>query len=201
MSRSRWGRPPNPRPSRSVTRFSVVVVVAALAAGLACGCRNDPVPQAIIDGLPPDSSPNGPLHRPGQPCLACHDNYGGATEFAVAGTLFALDSTGTKLVPAPNITVNVLDSSPNGGSSLHACTNSVGNFYILSSNWTDITFPLSPTAAGLSMQSLVGRDGSCATCHKLPGPTSINAVTGAGHASAGVILVDPTKTDPTCGGG
>ncbi len=192
--RSRWGRPPNPRPGRTC-----FLVAAAL---LACGCRNDPVPQAIIDGLPPDSSPNGPLHRAGQPCLACHDKYGGATEFAVGGTVYALDSTGKKLVgvPAPNVRVNVLDSSPNGGASLHACSNAAGNFFILASNWTDITFPLTPSAGGLTMQSLIGRDGSCATCHKLPDAQSLDPVAGAGHDSAGVILVDPSKTDPTCAG-
>jgi hypothetical protein len=177
-----------------------MALLAIVAALLASGCRNDPVPQAVIDSLPPDTSPNGPTHRAGQPCLACHDKYGGATEFAVAGTLFALDSTGTTIVPAPGLTVNVLDSSPNGGSSLHACSNSVGNFFILASNWSDITFPLSPTAGGVPMQSLIGRDGSCATCHTLPDANSLNPITGAGHASAGVIIVDPTKTDPTCAG-
>jgi hypothetical protein len=184
--------------------LALAVAPALALAALSTGCRNDPVPQAIIDALPADSTPNGPLHRPGQPCLACHDAYGGATQFAVAGTIFALDATGKKVLAAPNIRVTVLDSSNGGGSAigntLHACTNASGNFYVLASDATGITFPLSPTAAGLPMVSLIGRDGSCATCHKLPDATSLDAITGAGHDSAGVILVDPSKTDPSCGG-
>jgi hypothetical protein len=171
----------------------------ALAAAALAGCRNDPVPQAIIDSLPPDSTPDGPLHRAGQPCLVCHDKYGGATEFAVAGTVYALDATMKQVVPAPNIKVTIVDS--NSGNSRNACTNAAGNFFVTAAKWPDITFPLTPTAGGLTMQSLVGRDGSCASCHKLPDATSLDPVTGAGHDSPGVIVVDPTKTDPTCAGG
>jgi hypothetical protein len=179
--------------------------LALLLSSLSTGCRNDPVPQAIIDGLPADSSPNGPLHRPGQPCLACHDKYGGATEFAVAGTVYALASSGKAVLPAPNIRVTVLDSSNAGGNgtgnSLHVCTNTSGNFYILASDFAGITYPLSPTAGGMPMQSLIGRDGSCATCHKLPDASSLDVITGAAHDSAGVILVNAANTDPSCGGG
>ena len=170
------------------------------SAAVATGCRNDPVPQAIIDGLPADSSPNGPQHCAGQPCLACHDKYGGATEFAVAGTVYSLDATMKNLVPAINIKVTVVDS--NSGDSRKACTNAAGNFYITADNWTGITYPLTPTAGGQTMVSLIGRDGSCATCHRLPDAStvggSLNPVTGAARDSAGVILVDPTKTDPSC---
>jgi hypothetical protein len=162
------------------------------------GCRTDPAAQSIIDSLPPDSTPNGPLHRAGQPCLACHDKYGGATELALAGTVYALDATQTKIAPVPNIRINIVDS--NNANSRKTCTNAAGNFFITAESWPDITYPLTPTAGGVPMVSLVGRDGSCATCHKLPSSTSIDPVTGSGHDSAGVILVDPTKTDPTCTG-
>jgi hypothetical protein len=183
--------------------LSLLIACAALGA---VACKNDPAAQSIIDSLPPDSSPNGPFHRAGQPCLACHDNYGGATPFAVAGTVYSVDPTINKLIPAANIRIDVLDSSNSAsggmGNSLHACSNKAGNFYILASNWMDITFPLSPSAGGVSMQSLVGRDGSCASCHKLPDPGGTdpggNPVTGADHDSAGVILVNPANTDPTC---
>jgi hypothetical protein len=110
--------------------------------------------------------------------------------------------------------VVVQDSSGTNGApgvTRTACSNSAGNFYILASDWTEPlpVFPLTPrvnvtaTSNGTGMVSLIGRDGSCATCHVLPSlvPAAdlINPVTGAGHASAGVVLVNPTGTDPTCG--
>lgn len=186
------GRPPTPT-------ASAIATVLLAAAVLACGCRHDPAAQAIIDGLPPDSAPNGPQHRAGQPCLACHDKYGGATELAVAGTVYALDATKTKIVPAPNMRVVIVDS--NNGDSRKTCTNAAGNFFLTAASWPDITFPLTPTVGGITMTSLIGRDGSCASCHQLPDAASLDPVTGAGHGSAGVILADPTKADPTCNGG
>jgi hypothetical protein len=48
------------------------------------------------------------------------------------------------------------------------------------------------------MQSLVGRDGSCATCHKLPGPDSLDVQTGASRDSAGVILTGVIPADGGC---
>jgi len=185
------------------TRFALVSSVSFASVALltvAAGCRNDPVEQAIINSLPADSSPNGAEHRAGQPCLVCHDAYGGATPFAVAGTVYGLDATTKALVPAANINVTVLDS--NSGDSRKACTNAAGNFYILAANWSDLTFPLTPTAAGLSMESLVGRDGSCASCHALPGASTTGGpqdpVTGASRDSAGAIVVNPAMTDPNC---
>jgi hypothetical protein len=170
-----------------------------LACLLLAGCRTDPAAQSIIDTLPPDSTPNGPLHRAGQPCLACHDKYGGATELAIGGTVYALDAAKNTIAPLPNVRITIVDS--NNADSRKTCSNAAGNFFLTAASWPDITFPLTPTAGGIAMASLVGRDGSCASCHQLPGPTSLNAVTGAGHDSAGVILVDPTMTDPTCAGG
>jgi hypothetical protein len=191
--------------------MSRAVLFLFLASVAALGCRNDPVPQAIIDGLPADSTPNGPLHRAGEPCLACHDSYGGAAPFVFGGTVYSLDATTMKLLPVPNIRVSVLDSSgpcstgqpqtpgETCGATLKACSNGAGNFYVEAAGVTPVTFPLTPTAGGVAMQSLIGRDGSCATCHQLPAPGS--TVTGASHDSAGVIIVDPAQADPTCNGG
>ena len=56
-------------------------------------------------------------------------------------------------------------------------------------------------AAGRPMRSLIGRDGSCASCHKLPDDDSFDPVIGTARDSAGVILVDPTVVDvEVCGG-
>ncbi|MFO0758206.1 MAG: hypothetical protein U0359_17045 [Byssovorax sp.] len=173
--------------------------LAALA-GLLLGtsCRYDPVPQAIIDSLPPDDGEPGPNHRPGQPCNVCHSAYGGATPvFAVAGTAFTKSMDG-KLVPAANVAVTLRDSA---GGKRPACTKTSGNFYIEADNWDTITYPLSATVGDRSMSSLIGREGSCASCHKLPDENSIDPVTGAGHDSPGVILVDVTAPGASCGGG
>lgn len=186
-----------------MSRNRKVCVLAALLTALAAAtsCRHDPAAQDIIDALGDEKGTPSATHRPGQPCLACHDKYGGAQpEMVVAGTVYALDPMTKKITPAKGIRVTILDSSEGGGTR-KACSNAAGNFWIEKDNWTDITYPLTPTAGGITMQSLVGRDGSCASCHKLPNDDSTDPVTGAGRDSAGVIIVDPAATDPACGGG
>jgi hypothetical protein len=180
---------------RRPTPLACLACLALLAA--LAGCRYDPVKQSVIDALGPDTEPPSATHRPGQPCLACHTAYAGATPaFAVAGTVYTLDSK-QALVPAPNVLVSFVDSLTNHK---YACTNTAGNFAIDADDWTDLTFPLSPVAAGVPMVSLIGRDGSCATCHVLPAqnPDALNATTGAGHASAGAIIVGSGSADPSC---
>jgi hypothetical protein len=178
------------------------LLASLLLAALAASCRYDPAQQDIIDALGPETGTPSAMHRPGQPCLACHSKYqGAAPEFAVAGTVYSVDVKTKKLVPAKNIQIVVLDSMRE---THKACSNAAGNFSVLREDWTDPVFPLSPTAGGLTMVSLIGRDGSCASCHKLPDPDNVDSldpVTGAGRDSAGVIIVDPTQTDPSCGGG
>jgi hypothetical protein len=176
------------------------LLASLVLAALAASCRYDPAAQDVIDALGPETGTPSETHRPGQPCLACHSKYGGATpEFVLAGTLYSLDVNTKKLVPANNIQVLVQDSM---NVTFKACSNTAGNFKVLREDGTDPVFPLSPTAGGRPMLSLTGRDGSCASCHKLPDPNSVDTldpVTGAGRSSAGVILVDPTQTG--CGGG
>ncbi len=170
-------------------------LAAAFAAGL-LSCRNDPAENDIIDALPAETGTPSATHRPGEPCLACHTGYQGAQpQMAVGGTIFGLDKTGTKVVPAPNIMVEILDSAQ---TTRRACTNEAGNFYILQDDWKDITYPLSPYAGGTQMISIVGRDGSCATCHKLPDKDSLDQITGRARDSAGVITVDATQVDKRC---
>jgi len=174
------------------------------ALAFALSCRHDPVPQAVIDGLGDEKGTPSAAHRPGQPCLACHDKYGGAQpEMAVGGTVYALDPATKKIVPAKNVQVLIRDSSDNGGTQKKACSNSAGNFFVAKENWQDIVYPLQPVAGGVTMVSLIGRDGSCASCHKHPdqNPDALDKITGAGRDSAGVIIVDPTVTCSSGGGG
>jgi hypothetical protein len=161
-------------------------------------CRHDPTAQKAIDALPTDDPTPNDLHRPGEPCLACHSTYQGATPaFAVAGTVFSIDAAGN-LSPAAHVRVTIADSAADLPKT--PCTNAAGNFYVKKEDWADIAFPLKVRGCGgRSMQSLIGRDGSCGSCHKLPSDASIDKNTGAAHDSPGVILVDAmTSVDATC---
>jgi len=148
------------------------VFVALLA--LACA---DPVKNAEIAALGPEdpSVPRGELHRPGQPCLVCHD------DFSVAGTIYHDDLS----TAYDGATVTIVDST---GSQTTATTNSAGNFFVRKSDWQP-TFPIGsfttdagsvtgvtvvgddPSTSSL-MLSQIGRDGSCASCHFGSGPST-----------------------------
>lgn len=175
-----------------------VALLCAAALPFVVGCRYDPVPQKIIDDLGPEVGEPSATHRPGQPCLVCHSNYEGASPaFAVAGTVFMKNTDGT-IGPAAGVNVIISDSA----SGLRkACTNAAGNFFVQRDDWVDITFPLNAQAGNRGMTSLIGRDGSCASCHKLPNATSEDMVTGAGHISPGGIIADPMAPGAACGGG
>jgi len=151
----------------------VLWLIAASLVLFSCDPVHDDA-QAALGGEAPGVQ-KGPTHRPGQPCITCHDGSLGSPEhFSVAGTVFlnADDKT-----PAENATVNLLSAD---GTSWPATTNSVGNFYVTPKQFTPV-YPMTvsvdytgrPTT---KMKSHVGRDGSCADCHTDPaGPTS------AGH--------------------
>lgn len=174
-------------------------VFAALAAfaAFASGCDHDPVPQAKIDALGEESGEPSESHRPGEACVLCHDSYGGAEpELAVGGTVYGLDTLG-KPAPAASRYVVIIDSA---GDFRGVCTNSAGNFFIKKDDWTEIAFPLTVQAGSSRMRSLIGRDGSCASCHHLPNDDALIASTGADRDSAGVILVDVSAPDVNCGG-
>jgi hypothetical protein len=158
-------------------------------------CRYDPVPQDIIDGLGEESGEPSELHRGGQPCLACHSVYEGATpRMSVGGTIYYEASDG-RILPAPDVLVEITDSRQ---VQRKACTNAAGNFWVEHEDWRDITFPLTVRAGERRMISIVGRDGSCASCHSLPDETSLDPVTGAGRASAGVVVVSESDVGAIC---
>ncbi len=151
--------------------------VVLLSAVAVASC--DPVIDDEIAALGPEAPgvPRGPLHRPGQPCLLCHDGaLGDPQRFTIAGTVF--QTTGSRDA-AVGVTVNVVDAN---GASYALSTNAAGNFYVTPDQY-DPTFPLAfdLTFDGLrvQMQTLVGgngtveANGACASCHYDPaGPSS-----------------------------
>jgi len=149
-------------------------VVTALVLGPLLAC--DPVTDDAIAALGPEAPGvrRGPLHRPGQPCLLCHDGaIGDPPEFVVAGTIYARPESAVGLA---NAVVTMHDAT---GSMHEATTNAAGNFYLTPQEWAPV-FPLHGITVQsalygfmVRMQSSVGRDGGCASCHVAPaGPGS-----------------------------
>jgi hypothetical protein len=170
--------------------------LAALSAGALSAfsaCRYDPVPQEIIDSLGEETGTPGPNHRPGQPCLTCHSTYEGATPaMAIGGTVYKQDDTGA-LVPAPRVLVVITDTS---GDSRRSCSNAAGNFFIEKDDWDDVAYPLAVTAGDRKMRSIIGRDGSCGSCHKPPAEGQSGL--GATLDSPGVVIVSADAIESTC---
>jgi hypothetical protein len=151
-----------------MTRTRTIALSLALMAPGAC----DPVHDDAIAALGPEvpGVRRGPLHRPGQSCLLCHDGaIGDPQRFTVAGTVY--DTPG-ELVASVGATVVLTDAN---AFSTELQTNAAGNFYATPSQY-DPTFPIQVTVRGpggemVRMQTLVEGDGtvepngSCASCH------------------------------------
>jgi hypothetical protein len=182
-------------PARLVRATLIFTVCLGASVAAFSGCGYDPIPQAVIDGLPEeDKAGPSATHRGGQPCLSCHSAYGEALpQLVIGGTVFKEDTVTGALLPAAGIKVIVYDST---GDSRVACSNSAGNFFIEKDNWDAITFPLKSFvgSAPRRMQSIIGREGSCANCHKLP--SADRPGTGVGRDTPGVIIVEDGEESP-----
>lgn len=136
------------------------------------GCE-DPVRDRRVDALGPETPgvAKGPWHRPGQPCLACHDGEDHEVRaFSVGGTVFAFDDGGA---PVSDVVVELTDTS---GRTYRTATNCAGNFFVLPEDFSP-SYPLWVTLVDgdrrVDMDSPVERDGSCGSCHtRTPGPRS-----------------------------
>jgi len=149
--------------------LGVTFVVALGALAVVGACDANPVHDNDVAALGPEPSGSpGPEHRPGQPCLVCHGGEGPASlQFSVGGTIY--QSQSGALVGQNGATVTMNDTN---GTTATATTNTVGNFYVLESQWTP-TFPVHVDAVTYGdtttdMITHIGRDGSCATCHSDP---------------------------------
>lgn len=158
---------------------------AALAYGcalsLAACIGQSPELQAELDlGPEQPGVPQGPEHRPGQPCRRCHgeDHTPGGLVFALAGTVYRTAGDARGLAGA-----EVLFEDADGRS-FTARTNRVGTFFVRADGNGDnprqgsdgsLQLPYQPAfplrvrvRAGdqeQAMQGLIWREGSCGACH------------------------------------
>jgi hypothetical protein len=181
------------RPSLVV--LALVAAAATAATAATAGCALDWPASSQGDALGPETTRRGPTHRPGQPCLWCHGGPAPrAQTFAVAGTIYLREADATGVAGA---TITITDAQ---GQTLTATSNQVGSFFVrvqsgsgaprdrgdgeLDSPW-EPTFPLhvvvSAQGTERRMRSIIGRDGSCAACHREP----------PGAAMVGKVWVTP----------
>jgi hypothetical protein len=149
-----------------------LMIGALMAAWVTVAC-GDPVHDRKVEALGGEAPgvPEGPLHRPGQPCVTCHGPDGPAAgEFSVAGTVYAVLAASA---PVGNVTVRIRDIT---GRERSTTTNPAGNFFIRATEWQP-TYPLQTSIrlGNLSkqMSTYIARAASCADCHvHPPGPSS-----------------------------
>jgi hypothetical protein len=143
----------------------------------AVSCSLDPTHDEAKSDLGDETAgiPVGPLHRPGQPCLICHDGST-APQWSVAGTITGVLGNNA---PLEGATVALTDANL---STFSVTSNAAGNFYIEPSRWVP-TYPVKVAVTFGSitstMTTIIGRDGSCAGCHANP----------ASRISAGAVYV------------
>ncbi|MFP6683147.1 MAG: hypothetical protein VB934_00470 [Polyangiaceae bacterium] len=130
----------------------------------AAGCA-DPIRSDLLQSLGEEQAglDAGPLHRAGQPCLACHGGEGdGQMVFSVAGTIYQQPDGA---VPLANAIVHMADSA---GDRYQSATNCAGNFFIQEKDYAPV-YPawvwIEFGGVFVPMNSPIFREGSCATCH------------------------------------
>ncbi|HEX4336577.1 MAG TPA: hypothetical protein VH062_11725 [Polyangiaceae bacterium] len=175
-------------------RAHLVLVVSVMATW---ACSSDPVRSHLVDSLGGEAPgvPKGPLHRPGQPCLACHGGDGpGAPDFSLAGTVY---QDATSLHALPDARVHFIDQN---GKTYDTATNCAGNFFVMSSDyrpaypvWVKVFFgTVADQPVSQPMGSPIYREGSCAACHGDP----------AGTESVGHVYLSPVPLavppSPSC---
>jgi hypothetical protein len=175
---------------------AVVCAFSAALVAFAVGCES-PIEDDLIDAQGPEVEglEEGPFHRYGQECFACHGGYGPAPLMAFSGTIFA---TPTDDIPAAFATITVTDAT---GESRSVFSNCAGNFYLLQEEWNPV-FPLraeiecslpsddaeaAPELRRNVMATRINRDGGCNSCHSR-GPATADSV--------GQLYCMPEQTSP-----
>ncbi len=140
----------------------------SILVGTTMSC-SDPIQSGRIDELGNEITgiARDQFHRAGQPCVVCHSKNGTASNsvFTIAGTVFAGPQS---RVGVANAEVRMTDSF---GTYHSAKTNCVGNFFVKADGvdgW-DPKFPILVAIAKggtlRRMNSVIGREPSCGTCH------------------------------------
>lgn len=105
----------------------------------------------------------GPLMTPGQDCLTCHSESGGAGTFTVAGTVYdRFDARADHGLAGAEVVIT--DAN---GKQLSLATNAAGNFY----SDERLTFPIAAEVRrGDSVRRMGVRpqNGACSSCHNRP---------------------------------
>jgi hypothetical protein len=167
---------------------NVLIAFLLAASPIAPGCAGfdpfgDPVQDAERAGLGPEAPnvPQGPLHRPGQPCAVCHYEGGEDPTFAFAGTVYR---DPVEKIAVADAMVVLTDAA---GHTFMTTTNCVGNFYVKTGEF-QATPPVWASVQRIEfpwkMESPIHREASCAKCHYDP----------AGPASAGHLFVTDDET-------
>jgi len=176
----------------SPTRFALVGFVMWLPS-----CSSDPVRAHLLDSLGGETPgvPAGPLHRPGQPCAACHDAEGpAATVFSLAGTVYQDAMT---LKPLPDARVHFIDAN---GKTYDTGVNCAGNFFVMNADyhpdfpvWVTLFYGMNNgQPISVQMESPIYREASCAICHQDPPSTDTVA-----HVYLSPVAF-PAPPSPSC---
>jgi hypothetical protein len=174
----------------------ILIVPMLMVSAFFMGC-DDPYKDNLIEELGEEQSGFSPseIHRPGQPCLACHSEYQGDEPLMTfGGTLFAEPVSGVDLVLVAGFIVRLIDTR---GKTIDVKTNKCGNFFLTQDQFepeypvrAEIFGPQSPGSDSIvqlrTMSSRISRDGSCGTCHIHP----------ASPYSPGVAYVPSTYLTP-----
>lgn len=164
---------------------------------LATGCIGTTPEEELADQQGDDPArEEGPTHRPGQRCLACHgaDYAPGDAVFVVAGTVYRRSEDDAGLAGAE------VELTDDRGSVVTVVSNQAGNFMLSvgevdedkqGEGWVGLSaapaFPLRVTVryAGQErrMRNVIHREGACAACHDRHGE---------GAASNGKVFVEKT---------
>lgn len=167
-----------------VRNSGLLIALACALLPVLTGCGN-PAIDSLVATLGPEDSKVGVNvnHRPGQPCVACHGPYYGASpRMSIAGTVFG-NPNATEPTPVQNVRIRLFDTAGTAAR-LSIFSECSGNFFVNYSddNDTALFFPLAvridcpePENVGkrdndppihLAMQSRVSREGSCNACHR-----------------------------------
>lgn len=171
-------------------------IVSLMSVCLAASCIGTTPEEELASEQGSDpAGEDGPTHRPGQRCLACHgaDYSPGDAVFVVAGTVYRRvgDADTAGLSGAE------VELSDDAGEVFTVITNQAGNFMMSvgegdeDEGWVGLprapVFPLKAVVRyrgeEQEMRNVIQREGACAACHDR---------SGKGAASNGKVFVEKT---------